>query len=95
MGSNVSTIISVPTAATPTTTMAHVPTNLNWVPVRDNASKPPKYACPIHWEGDIEGVSHLALISEMLPPLPEVPDDKLKNDVVFKTILENENLSIL
>ena len=55
-----------------------------------NVNKPPKYTLPYHWKGDVNGLSHLddlvALISEMLPPLPCVPENELKNDVVSKTM---------
>jgi hypothetical protein len=47
---------------------------------------------PFIWEGNIEGISHLALISESLPPLPSVPEDELKNDIVSNTISNNEHL---
>lgn len=40
----------------------------------------------------MDGVSCLASISETLPPLPQVPSEELRNDVVTKTIHENGHL---
>jgi hypothetical protein len=90
--SAVSTVTSAPIAAILTTSTAHAPINPNRVQAVDSANKQPKRARPMHWNDDVEGVSHLALISESLPPLPEVPNDELKNNVVSKTITENEHL---
>ena len=58
----------------------------------DNVVKPTKRVRSLHWEGSIDGVSRLAYISESLSPLPGVPDDELKNDIVAKTISDNEHL---
>lgn len=40
----------------------------------------------------MNGVSRLAQISETLPPLPRVPSKELENDIVTKTIRDNEHL---
>jgi hypothetical protein len=54
--------------------------------IEDSGIKPPKYLRNFYWEGDVDGISCLAKISEFLPPLPSVPDDELKNHAVTKTI---------
>ena len=58
----------------------------------DSTVKMTRRAHPFYREGNVEGISCLALISESLPPLPSVPKDELKNDVVTKTISDNEHL---
>ena len=60
--------------------------------IEDSGIKPPKYLRNFYWEGDVDGISCLAKISEFLPPLPSVPDDELKNHAVTKTIKENRHL---
>ena len=62
------------------------------VPNEDSVDKPPRYLRPFYWEGDADGVSRLASISETLPPLPQVPDEELENNVVTTTIQNNEHL---
>jgi hypothetical protein len=62
------------------------------VRIGDSAAKPINHPRPYYWEGNVEGISRLAHISESLHPLPSVPDEELKNDVVTRTITENEHL---
>jgi hypothetical protein len=61
----------------------------------DNVNRPPRYARSLYWNNTSEGVSHLALISETLPPLPRVPENELRNDVVTKTIADNQHLFVI
>ena len=82
----------VPTAVVQTTSTAPAPTNPKRVWIGDSAAKPINHPQPYYWEGNVEGISRLAHISESLHPLPSVPDEELKNDVVTRTITENEHL---
>jgi hypothetical protein len=68
------------------------PTNPKRAGIADNVVKPIKHPRSLYWEGNVKGTSRLALISESLRPLPSVPDDELKNEVVTRTISENEHL---
>jgi hypothetical protein len=88
----VSTNMYVPTAALLTTSTVPAPTNPKRARIGDNVAKPINRPRPYYWEGNVEGISRLALISESLHPLPSVPDKELKNDVVTRTISENEHL---
>lgn len=51
-----------------------------------------KHVCSLYLEGSVDGVSCLACIPESLSPLPSVPDDELKNNIVTKTILDHKHL---
>ena len=68
------------------------PTNRKRAPTADNVARPIKRPRTLYWEGKVEGISRLALISEHLLPLPCVPDDELQNEIVTRTISENEHL---
>jgi hypothetical protein len=87
-----STGTSVPTAVAPTTSIVPVPTNPKRARTVDNVVKPTRYGRSLYWEGSVDGVSRLAHISESLRPLPSVPDDELQNNIVTKTISDNEHL---
>jgi hypothetical protein len=87
-----STNMSVPIAEVPTMSIMPAPTNPKQVWIVDNVVRPIRHPRPLYWEGNVEGISRLALISESLRPLPTVPDDELKNEVVTRTISENEHL---
>jgi hypothetical protein len=69
-----------------------VPTNPKRARIVDNVVKPTRYGRSLYWEGSVDGVSRLAHISESLRPLPSVPDDELQNNIVTKTISDNEHL---
>jgi hypothetical protein len=90
--SAVSTDTSVPTVGTQTISTVPAPINPKQVRITDSVNKPPRSSQSFYWEGNVEGISHLALISESLLPLPCVLDDKLKNNVITKTILDNNHL---
>jgi hypothetical protein len=75
-----------------TTSTVPAPTNPKRARIGDNVVKPIRHPRPFYWEGNVGGISRLALISESLRPLPSVPDEELKNDVVTRTISENEHL---
>jgi len=87
-----STGMFAPTVIVPTTSTAPALTSPKRVLIADSVAKPIKHPRPFYWDGKVEGTSHLALISESLPPLPNVPEDELKNSAVSKTISENEHL---
>jgi len=57
-----------------------------------NNNRLPKYMPLFYWEGDMNSISWLAEISETLSPLPSVPSKELENEVVTKTIQNNEHL---
>ena len=88
---NVSTNTSARTATALDMSMVTVQTNPNRVR-NEGSDRPPRYLRPFYWEGDKDGVSHLASISETLPPLPQVPDKEQENHVVTTTIHDNEHL---
>ena len=90
--SDVSTNISAPTAGNPTMSIVPAPTNPKRARTADNVARPIKRLRSLYWEGKVEGISRLASISECLLPLPCVPDDELRNEIVSRTISENEHL---
>jgi hypothetical protein len=87
-----STNMSVLTAEVPTMSTVPALTNPKRAQTVDSVARPIKHPRTLYWEGNVEGISRLALISESLCPLPSVPDDELKNEVVTRTISENEHL---
>jgi hypothetical protein len=68
------------------------PTNQRSIKITSNVAQPPKYLCPLHWDSRDNGISQLASISESLPPLPRVLSEELNNQIVTKTIQENQHL---
>ena len=52
-----------------------------------NAAKPTKEYWSFNWQSSTEGISHLAFISESLPP-----EDELRNNIVTETISNNRHL---
>src|SRR5882762_6733076 len=83
---------SVLTAELPTMSTAPAQTSPKRAQTVGSVARPIKHPRPLYWEGNVEGISRLALISESLRPLPSVPDDELKNEVMTRTISENEHL---
>lgn len=81
-----STVTSAPIAAALITSMETVLINPKQAQIEDNHTKLPRHVRTFHWDSDISGISHLATISESLPPLLDIPDDKLMNDVVTNPI---------
>jgi hypothetical protein len=79
-------------AVAPTTSIASVPTSQKRARIAGNAAKPIERSKSFNWQNNTEGISRLAFISESLLPLPSVPDEELRNDVVTKTISDNQNL---
>ena len=90
--SDVSTNISVPTAVNLTMSIMPAPTNPKQAQTVDNVARPIKRPRTLYWEWKVEGISRLTLISEYLLPLPCVPDDELQNEIMTRTIPENEHL---
>jgi hypothetical protein len=86
------TTMSAHIAVAPTTSIAPVPTSQKRARITGNTIKPIEGSKSFNWQNNTEGISHLAFISELLLSLPSVPDEELRNDVVTKTISDNQHL---